>query len=340
MASAAPSFLGTARNLTDKFLRFRNQAKDTGGFGYSASREDLARERASARLLDAAIGSSSSGDPHGVGSSGIAGMSSTLPPAWVDFSEEASGDISSIREKLRELSSAHAKALLPTFDDIGGAEDHVVEVVTSEITRLFKRCEGKLKRLGDRVGGSDSREEDLRVVANVRTKLATELHGLSIVFRKAQKEYLQRLQQQEGRGPGGAGVDDIFSSHGDQSGSGGARSYAILEDPGFSEQQLKRVDRAEAVSLERDSEVVNILRSVNDLAGVMKDLSVLIIDQGTVLDRIDYNCEMVAVTVEEGRKQLSKAEEYQKNSRLILCIYFLAAMVGVMALVVIFQKMD
>jgi len=47
---------------------------------------------------------------------------------------------------------------------------------------------------------------------------------------------------------------------------------------------------------------------VNDLAGVMKDLSVLIIDQGTVLDRIDYNCEMVAVTVEEGRKQLTKAE--------------------------------
>ena len=71
----------------------------------------------------------------------------------------------------------------------------------------------------------------------------------------------------------------------------------------------------------------------------MKDLSVLIIDQGTVLDRIDYNCEMVATTVEEGRKQLARAEDYQKNSRLILCIYFLAAMVGVMLLVVIFQKM-
>ena len=88
-----------------------------------------------------------------------------------------------------------------------------------------------------------------------------------------------------------------------------------------------------------EEEVAHILRSVNDLAGVMKDLSVLIIDQGTVLDRIDYNCEMVATTVEEGRKQLAKAEDYQKNSRLILCIYFLAAMVGVMLLVVIFQKM-
>jgi syntaxin 16 len=330
MATAAPSFLGTSRNLTDKFLRFRNQAKDTGGFGYSASREDLAREKASARLLDAAIGSSSGGASDGA-LGGIAGMSSTLPPAWVDFSEEASADIAAIKDKLRELSSAHAKALLPTFDDVGGAEDHVVEVVTNEITRLFKRCEGRLRRLGERAAdGADA--EETRVVKNVQTKLATEAHRLSVVFRKTQKEYLQRLQQQEGRGPGGAGVDDIFAN-------AGARAEHDDVDPGFSAQQMRRVDRVEAHSYERDREVMHILQSVNDLAGVMKDLSVLIIDQGTVLDRIDYNCEMVAVTVEEGRKQLAKAEDYQKNSRLILCIYFLAAMVGVMLLVVIFQKM-
>jgi syntaxin 16 len=330
MATAAPSFLGTSRNLTDKFLRFRNQAKDTGGFGYSASREDLAREKASARLLDAAIGSSSGGASDGA-LGGIAGMSSTLPPAWVDFSEEASADIAAIKDKLRELSSAHAKALLPTFDDVGGAEDHVVEVVTNEITRLFKRCEGRLRRLGERAAdGADA--EETRVVKNVQTKLATEAHRLSVVFRKTQKEYLQRLQQQEGRGPGGAGVDDIFAN-------AGARAEHDDVDPGFSAQQMRRVDRVEAHSYERDREVVHILQSVNDLAGVMKDLSVLIIDQGTVLDRIDYNCEMVAVTVEEGRKQLAKAEDYQKNSRLILCIYFLAAMVGVMLLVVIFQKL-
>ena len=127
-------------------------------------------------------------------------------------------------------------------------------------------------------------------------------------------------------------MDDIFSH-------ASSRDDVRDVDPGFSAQQMRRVDRVEAHSYERDREVVHILQSVNDLAGVMKDLSVLIIDQGTVLDRIDYNCEMVAVTVEEGRKQLAKAEDYQKNSRLILCIYFLAAMVGVMLLVVIFQKM-
>ena len=85
----------------------------------------------------------------GVGNegAGLEGLSATLPPAWVDFSEEATSDIQRIREKLKELSAAHAKALLPNFDDMG-TDDHVVEVVTQETTRLFKRCEARLQRLG------------------------------------------------------------------------------------------------------------------------------------------------------------------------------------------------
>ncbi len=44
---------------------------------------------------------------------------------------------------------------------------------------------------------------------------------------------------------------------------------------------------------ERDREVRNIVQSINDLAQIMKDLSVLVIDQGTIVDRIDYNMEQV-----------------------------------------------
>jgi syntaxin 16 len=93
------------------------------------------------------------------------------------------------------------------------------------------------------------------------------------------------------------------------------------------------------MTFERDAEVVKILESVNDLAGVMKDLSVLVIDQGTILDRIDYNLEQVSATVEEGRKQLTKAEKHQKNSRMIICIYFLMVAVAVMLVIVVIQKM-
>lgn len=91
---------------------------------------------------------------------------------------------------------------------------------------------------------------------------------------------------------------------------------------------------------QRDEEITKIAKSIEELAQIFKELAVLVIDQGTILDRIDYNMEQTISHTEEGLKQLTAAEEHQKNSLAVRCILLLMFLIAVMltALVLKHQK--
>ena len=48
------------------------------------------------------------------------------------------------------------------------------------------------------------------------------------------------------------------------------------------------------MSEERSKAIEQVAESVNELAGIFKEIQVLVIDQGTILDRIDFNIELAA----------------------------------------------
>jgi syntaxin 16 len=60
----------------------------------------------------------------------------------------------------------------------------------------------------------------------------------------------------------------------------------------------------------RDRELTEIAKSIADLAELFKDLSVLVIDQGTLLDSVEYNIEQTTVQVAEAVKELDLATRY------------------------------
>uniref|UniRef100_A0A1D1YH92 Syntaxin-43 n=1 Tax=Anthurium amnicola TaxID=1678845 RepID=A0A1D1YH92_9ARAE len=319
------------RNRTPLYRKYRDALRNVrvpspsshhqGGASSSGSGGGPVIELVNASLLhpNRSYAPLSTEDP-GISSNGA--LTIGLPPAWVDVSEEIAANMQRARSKMSDLFKAHAKALMPSFGD-GREDQHAVEVLTLEITDLLKKSEKRLQKLG--AGGSS---EDSNVRRNVQRSLATDLQKLSIELRKKQSAYLKRLQQL---------TEDGFNLEMNLNGSKSEPDYDDFSDVGFSDQQMSKLKRTEAFTKEREREITQVVESVNELAQIMKDLSALVIDQGTIIDRIDYNIQNVAASVEEGFKQLQKAERTQRRGGMVMCATVLVIMCFVMLVLLILK---
>lgn len=60
---------------------------------------------------------------------------------------------------------------------------------------------------------------------------------------------------------------------------------------------------------DRDQDINMLVGTINELSHMFKQMNQLVIEQGTIIDRIDYNLETAETHVTKAKKQLKKAAE-------------------------------
>lgn len=81
-------------------------------------------------------------------------------------------------------------------------------------------------------------------------------------------------------------------------------SQSTLQQTTLQQTTQKRLNSNDAAIAQREREINEIAKGIIELADIFKDLQMMIIDQGTMLDRIDYNIENMVVNVKEAEKEL------------------------------------
>ncbi len=79
-------------------------------------------------------------------------------------------------------------------------------------------------------------------------------------------------------------------------------------------QQRMRHDPNEALIAQREREIEDIAQGIIELANIFQELQTMVIDQGSMLDRIDYNVENMNRDVKEADKELKVASGYQRRT--------------------------
>ncbi|KPM43571.1 hypothetical protein AK830_g3016 [Neonectria ditissima] len=260
-----------------------------------------------------------------------------LPPRWADVSDEITELLADIATKSQNLEKLHQKHVLPGFndDDAKRAEEAQIEALTQEITKGFHACHRCIQQVEHMVreskhAGTISRAEET-MAKNIQTSLATRVQDASASFRKKQSAYLKKL-----RGMGGLASPGL----GERSSTPQPGSYfdpSLQEsdaDRSFSQstlqatQQQRMLHSNDAVIAQREQEIEDIAQGIIELSDLFRDLQTMVIDQGTMLDRIDYNVERMNTDVQAAHKELVVASGYQRKSvkrKVILLLFLLVA---------------
>ena len=96
---------------------------------------------------------------------------------------------------------------------------------------------------------------------------------------------------------------------------------------GFDEQQTSVLTESEDLVNQRVEEIKKISQTVKELAEITRQLNEMVMEQGTIIDRIDYNLETTENHVEKAVEEIKTAEKYQKAMRVKIIVLILLLLI-------------
>ncbi|OMJ91321.1 hypothetical protein SteCoe_6109 [Stentor coeruleus] len=227
-----------------------------------------------------------------------------LPPEWVDTYDKINEDLSKLDEKMNKLKEVQSERLAIVFGDTT-LKDREIEVLINQTTKLIKDTEGFVMNFTKAPGSV----EDMNIRKNIQRKLASKLKDITQRQKGYQKIYVEKVQNKPS--------DDVQQEGG-------------LFD--------EKEDKFYQIAKVREDGINDLVGNINELAIIFKELSSLILDQGTILDRIDYNLIATKENTKKAVIELQKAEKNQNCTRATSCLLLLIAMIVLLLLILIFKN--
>ena len=178
---------------------------------------------------------------------------------------------------------------MPKFDEEENKTlNKSINSTVSEITDKIHECENSITALSLEKTNDDMQAQ---LKDNIKLYLMTQFSEFTRHFKYNQEIYIRKYNEL-------GGGEDLDRKDNNEIQN---ENYLLKTEK---VNHLKR----------RDTELGELLNSMNNLTSTFRDLKNLVMEQGTVLDRIDYNIDISALNTAKGKQHLMKASELQKKS--------------------------
>ena len=217
--------------------------------------------------------------------------------------------------------------LIPKFDDEENKKlNKSIKELSAEMTLELKDCQKILKEIiADKTDEDDTFLNNLnskQIKQNMKQNIITKINEFTKKFKLNQELYNNKFNDFV--------IDEDIAN----------KSFSMKkneEEENKNSNDFLSTQENYSQLRKRDQDLTNLLNSVNELAQIFKDMQTLVMEQGTILDRIDYNIEVASTNISKEKKNITKADKYMKNNCFRNVIIVLIVIIFIEALLLVFK---
>ena len=241
-------------------------------------------------------------------------------PRYMDMYEQCNNLLKDLDIEFNKLKEEQQKRIVPTFDETNTKLiNQNIQMISDKMTKKLKKCKYLAKELKTLLANS-SLDDNIKI--NMYQNLLNRLAEISREMQINEEKYLQKYQELNG-------YEESFITINN---SNNLDSIETFQSHAFNSNK-KKVD----ISKERNKEIDQMINTVNELKNIFQDVSNMVIFQGTILDRIDYNTYQSRHNIRRGNRELEESHESLKSGCLRRLNQILIIAIFIMSILIIFK---
>eukprot|EP00038_Savillea_parva_P030338 m.77173 g.77173 ORF g.77173 m.77173 type:complete len:308 (-) comp9117_c0_seq1:2211-3134(-) len=243
--------------------------------------------------------------------------------------------VSRIEVVIGDVETRHEELLLAYNKDQTDKANKALEQAMSNIStysnnvrNLLKKMDQQNKQAKANSAGQDFQSADVRIRESQHSTLSrkfvsvmTRYNDIQTANKRAYRENIKRQCQIVDPNIDEATIDRVVETGG---------SVDI-----FKGQRLEEAEKALSDIRDRHEDIQRLERSLVELHEMFVDMSILVSEQGEMIDRIEYSVAKSGNYVESARKKVKRAEELQRAARQKKFCCLFSMVVGAVIIIVI-----